>query len=195
MKVTAPRRHPSGMEEFLELERIRTSYGNENKYIFVGQTGSDELATTAFVLELIGDNLEQHVQINETGEVYLKVDKIVAIPKETFSRFANLAGSNSQPYSTQAVATSFLASNQLNEGYEEMEIACRKCRFYYTPRPETTAWHKKEHVTFSDMLRAVRMAIWRENLISRKGKITPSMENISPEIMDWMDDIVKRVLQ
>lgn len=60
---------------------------------------------------------------------------------------------------------------------------------------ETTAWHKKEHVTFSDMLRAVRMAIWRDNLISRKGKITPSVENIPPEIMDWVDDIVRRVLQ
>jgi hypothetical protein len=60
---------------------------------------------------------------------------------------------------------------------------------------ETTAWHKKEHVTFSDMLRAVRMAIWRDNLISRKGKIASSVESLSPEILDWMDDIVKRVLQ
>ena len=60
---------------------------------------------------------------------------------------------------------------------------------------ETTAWHKKEHVTFSDMLRAVRMAIWRDNLISRKGKITSSVENIPPEIIGWMDDIVRRMLQ
>ena len=119
---------------FLFVVTCCTSYANENKYIFVGQTGNDEFAKTAFVLELVGDDLEQHVQINETGEVYLKVDKIVAIPKETFSRFANLAGSNSQPYSTQAVA-SFLALNQLNEGYEEREIACSKCRFYYIPRP------------------------------------------------------------
>lgn len=72
--------------------------------------------------------------INEIGE-YLKVDKIVVIPKETFSRFANLAGGNSQPYSTQAVAASFLSSNQLNESYEEREIACSRCRFSYTPRP------------------------------------------------------------
>jgi hypothetical protein len=60
---------------------------------------------------------------------------------------------------------------------------------------EVTAWHKKEHVTFSDMLRAVRMAIWRDNLISRKGTKTSSVENIPPEMMDWMDDIVKLVLQ
>lgn len=60
---------------------------------------------------------------------------------------------------------------------------------------ETTAWHQKEHVTFSDMLRAVRMVIWRDNLISRKGKISPSLEKITPEMVDWMDDIVRRVLQ
>ncbi len=60
---------------------------------------------------------------------------------------------------------------------------------------EATVWHKKEHVTFSDMLRAVRTAIWRDNLISRKGTITSSVENIPPEMMDWMDDIVRRVLQ
>lgn len=60
---------------------------------------------------------------------------------------------------------------------------------------ETTAWHQKEQVTFSDMLRAVRMVIWRDNLISRKGRITPSVENITPEMLDWADDIVRRVLQ
>ncbi len=60
---------------------------------------------------------------------------------------------------------------------------------------QVTAWHQKEHVTFSDMLRAVRMVIWRDNLISRKGKITPSLENMTPEMADWVDDIVRRVLQ
>ena len=45
------------------------------------------------------------------------------------------------------------------------------------------------------MLRAVRMVIWRDNLISRKAKITPSMENITPEMLSWADDIVRRVLQ
>jgi hypothetical protein len=58
-----------------------------------------------------------------------------------------------------------------------------------------TAWHQKEQATFSDMLRAVRMVIWRDNLISRKGKTTPSVENITPEMLDWADDIVRRVLQ
>ena len=60
---------------------------------------------------------------------------------------------------------------------------------------EATAWHQKEHVTFSDMLRAVRMVIWRDNLISGKAKITPSWENITPAMDEWADDIVRRVLQ
>ena len=58
-----------------------------------------------------------------------------------------------------------------------------------------TAWHQKEHVTFSDMLRAVRMVIWRDNLISRKGKIAPSMENINPEMERWMENVVECMLQ
>ena len=45
------------------------------------------------------------------------------------------------------------------------------------------------------MLRAVRMAIWQGNLIPRKAKITPSRENITPEMEEWAEAIVKRVLQ
>ncbi len=60
---------------------------------------------------------------------------------------------------------------------------------------EATAWHRKQRATFSDMLRAVRMMIWRDNLISRKGRITPSVENNTPEMADWVNDIVRRVLQ
>ena len=60
---------------------------------------------------------------------------------------------------------------------------------------EQTAWHQKEHVTFSDILRAVRMVIWRENLIPGKAKITPSMENITTELAAWSEVIVRRVLQ
>ena len=60
---------------------------------------------------------------------------------------------------------------------------------------EETAWYQKKHATFSDMLRAVRLVIWRENLILRKAKITPSGENISQEMAEWADAIVKQVLQ
>ena len=62
-------------------------------------------------------------------------------------------------------------------------------------KAEATAWHRKEHVTFSDMLMAVRMAIWRENLILRKAENSPSGENISQEMDEWAEAIVKRVLQ
>jgi hypothetical protein len=57
------------------------SYAHENEYVLVGQNSYDGQADTAFVLELVGDNLEDYVHINENGEVYLKVDKIVAIPR------------------------------------------------------------------------------------------------------------------
>lgn len=111
-----------------------TSYAHENKYIFIGQSGNE--GKTAFVLELVGDDFGDNVQINENGEVYLKVDKIIAIPKNTFAHFAYLTGigSNPQSYSTQTAMASFLALNELNDSYEEMEIPCRKCRYYYIPR-------------------------------------------------------------
>lgn len=59
----------------------------------------------------------------------------------------------------------------------------------------SAAWHQKDEVTFSDMLRAVRLTIWRDNLILGKGQNTSSQEKITPEIIQWMDFIVKRVLQ
>jgi DDE superfamily endonuclease len=60
---------------------------------------------------------------------------------------------------------------------------------------EETAWYHKEHVTFSDMLRAVRMAIWYDDLILQKAKIACSVENITPEMEAWAEMVVKRLLQ
>lgn len=57
------------------------AYAHENEYVLVGQNHHDGQADTAFVLELVGDNVDDYVHINESGEVYLKVDKIVAIPR------------------------------------------------------------------------------------------------------------------
>lgn len=62
-------------------------------------------------------------------------------------------------------------------------------------KAEASSWHQKEHITFSDMLRAVRMVIWRDNLISGKAKTTPSLENITPEMAEWAEAIVRQVLQ
>lgn len=60
---------------------------------------------------------------------------------------------------------------------------------------EKAAWYKKEHVTFSDMIKAVRMTIWKDNLFLRKAEITPSGENITPEIREWGEALLERVLQ
>lgn len=64
-----------------------SSHAHENEFVFIGQNENDGSERTAFILELLGEDLENHVLINENGEVYLKVDKIVAIPKEAFSHF------------------------------------------------------------------------------------------------------------
>jgi hypothetical protein len=60
---------------------------------------------------------------------------------------------------------------------------------------ESTAWYDKKHATFSDILRAVRMEIWRDNLIIRKAENMPSFENMTPEMEKWTEAIVKRLLQ
>jgi len=39
------------------------------------------------------------------------------------------------------------------------------------------------------------MVIWRDNLILQKGKISPSLKNITPEMVEWGKAIVKRMLQ
>ncbi len=58
-----------------------------------------------------------------------------------------------------------------------------------------TAWYKKTHITFSDMLRAVRMVIWKKHLFTGMSKITPSEENITPKMHEFAAKIVKRLLQ
>jgi hypothetical protein len=60
---------------------------------------------------------------------------------------------------------------------------------------EKTAWYQKDHATFSDLLRAVRMELWRDSLISQKAKISPSEINIPSEMAQWAEFIVRRLLQ
>lgn len=40
-----------------------------------------------------------------------------------------------------------------------------------------TAWYEKKDATFSDLLREVRKALWRDNLIFRKCLFEPFLEN------------------
>lgn len=62
---------------------------HENKCVFVGQNGTESV----FTLEIIGDLPADHIQIDPNGEVHIKVDKIIAVPKETFSQFSEASAS------------------------------------------------------------------------------------------------------
>lgn len=42
--------------------------------------------------------------------------------------------------------------------------------------PEKSAWYAKEVVTFSDVLKAVRMVLWKENVFFRKEFLDPSVQ-------------------
>lgn len=61
-----------------------SAVAHENKYVFVGQNGTESV----FTLEIIGDLPADRIQIDLDGEVHIKVDKIIAIPKETFSQLS-----------------------------------------------------------------------------------------------------------
>jgi hypothetical protein len=68
------------------------SYAHENRYILVGQNNCQGCTKTAFILDLRGDNLEHQLQISDNGEVYLKVDKIIAFSEKELSQCANQQG-------------------------------------------------------------------------------------------------------
>ncbi len=61
---------------------------------------------------------------------------------------------------------------------------------------EKTAWYDKEEATFSDLLKTVRKALWRDNLIFRKHITEPFLknnkegngENIE---MDWISMLIE----
>ena len=61
------------------------SYAKEDKCIFIGQNEVGD-AKTVFILEMPGDDFENYVHTNEHGEVYLKVNKISVISKETLNQ-------------------------------------------------------------------------------------------------------------
>jgi hypothetical protein len=41
---------------------------------------------------------------------------------------------------------------------------------------ERTSWYDKENIVFSDLLKAVRIALWKDNLFSRKEFSDPSVK-------------------
>ena len=113
---------------------ISYAKAHENKYYFVGKNGDE----TAFVLDIHSNNMENCVSISENGEVWLKVDKIVAIPKgESVIYFED-----SMPKIKKVMAPPYFQSSNdmpysMNERSEDQEVKCPKCKFYYVPRPPT----------------------------------------------------------
>jgi len=60
---------------------------------------------------------------------------------------------------------------------------------------EQCAWYQKDCPTFSDILKTVRLILWKDNLISRKGTFCPSGGNSSQEAEEWMDSLVRCFVQ
>lgn len=133
---------------------------------------TDPLLTPEQIIELYVDRWSIEVTFEETRE-HLGV--------ETQRQWSDKAIARSTPVLMGLYSLVCLMGNRL--GQEELL------------KVEETAWYQKKHATFSDMLRAVRMTIWRENLITRKAKTIPSAENITPEMAEWAEAIVKRILQ
>ena len=133
---------------------------------------TDPLMTPERMVELFVDRWSLEVTFEETRE-HLGV--------ETQRQWSDRAIARSTPILMGLYSCVCLMANPLTQA-DLLKV-------------EATAWYQKERATFSDMLRAVRMVIWRDNFISWKGKKPPSMKNITPEMVDWIDDIVRRVLQ
>jgi len=133
---------------------------------------TDPLMTPEQMIELYVDRWSIEVMFEESRE-HLGI--------ETQRQWSDKAIARSTPVLMGLYSLVCLMGNRL--GQEELL------------KVEQTSWYQKEHATFSDMLRAVRMAIWRGNLIPRKAKNTSSGENITPEMAEWAEAIVKQVLQ
>ncbi len=56
---------------------------------------------------------------------------------------------------------------------------------------EKTAWYDKEAVSFSDLLKAIRTRLWRDNLFFRKRDLAPSGEIKQEEGEIWRDWLVE----
>ena len=66
---------------FLFIVVCYTSYASENTYVLMGQNEKGD--STTFLLELMDSDIEQYCHISENGEIHLKADKIIAIPKSS----------------------------------------------------------------------------------------------------------------
>lgn len=133
---------------------------------------TDLLMTPEQMIELYVDRWSIEVMFEETRE-HLGV--------ETQRQWSDKAIARCTPVLMGLYSLVFLMGNRLGQA-ELLKV-------------EQTAWYQKKHPTFSDMLRAVRMTIWQGNLIPGKAKNSPSWGNITPEMAEWAEAIVKQVLQ
>ena len=104
-----------------------TGYGQVSESIFIGQNNENGQLQTAFILNIIGDCQEKDFIISEDGEVYLKVDKIIALPKEALYSgiFANSLMQNNNG--------SIALSDSYNEG-PTIQCKNQKCNYKYNPK-------------------------------------------------------------
>lgn len=107
------------------------SYANaEHQHVFLGQVqDGNNSAKTIFMLDLVGDDLENHVMITETGEVFLKVDKIVAIPRNQLFFYSDEVTNAALPFQTLSSPNAILDARD-----NEPEVRCSNCRTYYDPK-------------------------------------------------------------
>jgi hypothetical protein len=133
---------------------------------------TDPLMTPEQIIELYIDRWSLEVTFEESRE-HLGV--------ETQRQWSDKAIARSTPVLLGLYSLVCLVANRMGQS-EVLKV-------------EEAAWYRKEHVTFSDLLRVVRMAIWRDNLFSQKGKMSDSVKNMTPEMKEWAQAIVKRLLQ
>ncbi len=66
--------------------------------------------------------------------------------------------------------------------YTLILLMADRLNFSQALKPIDTAWYKKQHITFSDALTAVRKILWRENDFNLVHKFAPEIKN--GQIMD-----------
>lgn len=108
---------------FLSSITLFTGYAHENKQIFLGMTGHGKEEKVAFILNLLDEEVEKYLHISEdSGEVYLKVDSLVSMPKSALD--------HTGVWNSEQI----LAPIQLMHSKDESEVRCSKCRQYYSPQ-------------------------------------------------------------
>src|ERR1700722_3797728 len=110
-----------------------TSYDEESNHILVGQKDDK----VVFLLEVVGNDFENNVIVTESGEVYLKADKILTVPKEALMNFVAASAPNTSAAEGMAQIDSGKEAGYCQRGHDLCSICalCHKrgCYYYVTP--------------------------------------------------------------